>query len=184
MEQRELHQAAFEPRKKYRKVFNQFEDEQLVQLVSRFGRGSWDVVANYMPDRTARQCRDRWKFYLCPSVNRAPWSAEEDRLLLVKFRELGPHWCALCEFFEHRSLNNVKNRWNSVMRKVRALDLDEGSEQDFLHCAKLITQQTAGDPSSQAQEPEDGSPDAEEFFQITNMLNHPATEIMNLGTLC
>jgi hypothetical protein len=177
--------ASGEPRKKYRKVFNQLEDEQLVKLVARFGRRSWDVVASYMPDRSARQCRDRWKFYLCPSVNRAPWSVEEDRLLLAKFRELGPRWCALCQFFENRSLNNVKNRWNSVIRKVRATGLDESSEQDFLHCAKLITQQTIFDPNAaQAPETEEGSVDPEEFFQITNLLNHPTTDLMGLGGLC
>jgi 23S rRNA U2552 (ribose-2'-O)-methylase RlmE/FtsJ len=174
-----------EPAKKYRKVFNQFEDEQLVKLIGRFGRRSWDVVASYMPNRSARQCRDRWKFYLCPSVNRAPWTAEEDQLLLAKYRELGPRWSALCQFFENRSLNNIKNRWNSVVRKIKATGLDERSEEDFLRCAKLITQQSAVEPQRPPlPSPEDGSQDAEEFFQITNLLNHPTTKIGDPGTLC
>jgi hypothetical protein len=174
-----------EPPKKYRSIFNQLEDEQLTKLVARLGRRSWDAVASYMPGRSARQCRDRWKFYLCPSVNRGPWTAEEDRLLLTKYRDLGSKWSILCQFFENRSLNNVKNRWNSVIRKVRASNLDDTSDEDFLQCARLITQQTT---QAAAQGTEQGMeevlPDPEEFFQITNLLNHPATEIFPPGTLC
>ena len=72
--------------KKYRKVFSPHEDEQLAELVERMGAKNWDVIASYIPNRTARQCRERWKFYLCPSVNRTPWTSDEDRRLLCKYR--------------------------------------------------------------------------------------------------
>jgi hypothetical protein len=173
-----------EARKKYRSIFNQVEDEQLTSLVARLGRRSWDAVAAYMPGRSARQCRDRWKFYLCPSVNRSPWTPDEDRVLLAKYRELGPKWSILCQSFENRSLNNVKNRWNSVIRKVRASDLDEYSEADFVQCGRLITQQTIGVAARDPDRRRDNRAEsAEDFFQITNLLNHPATEIFPPGTL-
>jgi hypothetical protein len=59
-------------RRKCRRVFHQAEDEDLAGLVDKFGTENWEKVAEFMPDRTPRQCRDRWNFYVRPSVNRAP----------------------------------------------------------------------------------------------------------------
>ena len=156
--------------KKYRKGFSRIEDEQLMRLVARMGARNWDIIASYIPDRTARQCRDRWKFYLCPSVNRTPWTAEEDQLLLRKYREIGPKWSQLCQYFENRTLNNVKNRWNSVIRKVRTWKLDEQSEKDFLYCAKMITQQSMY-KQGEEQKRNVVMPDPSFFFNISNLLN-------------
>jgi hypothetical protein len=108
---------------------------------------------------------------------------EEDRLLLAKYRDFGPRWSILCKFFTNRSLNNIKNRWNSVVRKARASGLDENSEPDFLHCGSLITQHQMVNQRPDPQEPTEGLPDPEEFFQITNLLNHPATEILPAGMM-
>jgi hypothetical protein len=120
-------------------------------------------------------------------VNRTRWTTDEDRLLLTKYRELGPRWTVIRQFFNNRSVNNVKNRWNSVTRKIRALALNERSERDFLHCARLITPQDPADelelPEAEARA-EDEVPDPEAFFQITNLLNHPTTEIGEAVTLC
>jgi hypothetical protein len=159
--------------KKCRRVFRPDEDSQLASLVAKFGVRNWDDVAKHMPDRTARQCRDRWKFYVCPSVNRAPWTVEEDRLLLSKHREIGGKWSVLCQFFQSRSLNNVKNRWNSVIRKVRAFNMDENSDRDFLYCAYLITQAVSpfGEPGPEGP-PFQPNEDPLSVFQVERLLNH------------
>jgi hypothetical protein len=156
-----------------RKVFSADEDKRLSALVGSFGNRSWDIVARYMPNRTARQCRDRWKFYVCPSVNRAPWTPEEDQLLFAKYGEVGGKWSVLCQFFENRSLNNVKNRWNSVTRKVHALKLDANSLGDFLYCANLITQPTTPERLSSPSEREIPEADPLSIFQIARLLNPP-----------
>jgi hypothetical protein len=152
---------------KSRKIFSSVEDEQLIGLVHQFGVKDWEIIAGHMTDRTPRQCRDRWKIYLCPSVNRAPWTPDEDRLLFDKVRRLGRKSASLCPYFENRTPSNVKNRWNSVMRKLRALKLDERSEKDFLYCARLITRATAGMcPLISEDEP------AQPVFSWDNLLNH------------
>jgi hypothetical protein len=155
--------------KKVRKVFSQTEDDQLSALVTQFGTQSWDIVAGHMRTRSARQCRDRWNTYVCPTVNREPWSSAEDRLLFTKYNEIGNKWSVLVGFFEHRSLNNVKNRWNSVVRKAQALGLDEQSERDFLYCADLITRAGAA-----SKDGDDLPDDPAAQFQISNLLNPPA----------
>jgi hypothetical protein len=125
-----------------------------------------------MVDRTTRQCRDRWKFYLSPSVNCTPWTPEEDRRLVAKYREIGGQWSKLCCYFNNRSLNNVKNRWNSVIRKVRALGMDEASDQDWLRCAGLMSQ-----PAPSAREPVSPSDNPALVFQIAHLLNGPAPAV-------
>jgi hypothetical protein len=154
-----------------RRVFRPEEDERLATLVGSFGGGSWDAISSYMPGRTARQCRDRWKFYLCPSVNRAPWTPAEDCLLFTKHQEIGGKWSVLCQYFENRSLNNVKNRWNSVVRKVRALRLNENSLQDFLHGANLITPVAISNGAPSSDEREIQQDDPLSIFQIARLLN-------------
>jgi hypothetical protein len=36
-------------------------DNHLRYLVTIFGTDRWPQVARYMPDRTVRHCRERWK---------------------------------------------------------------------------------------------------------------------------
>jgi hypothetical protein len=133
----------------------------------------WETIARLIPGRTARQCRERWQLYLCPSVNRGPWTPEEDRLLLDKYLELGPRWTVLCQFFENRSFNNVKNRWNSVIRKMQVVRLTMVFEQDFLYCAGLVTYSAARLKRQITEESRRYQADPLEMFKIANLLNRP-----------
>jgi hypothetical protein len=161
-------------RAKYRKVFSQCEDDQLAALVAQFGTSSWGTVAKYMRTRTARQCRDRWNHYISPTVNLNPWTAAEDKLLFAKYHEIGGRWSVLCQFFSSRTLNNVKNRWNSLMRKLRAIGLDADSEKDFLYCGELISR--AGgriDLPNVQKSPQQVPTEPLPPFDIRRLLNRP-----------
>jgi hypothetical protein len=73
-----------------------------------------------MPGRTARQCRDRYEQYLAQTVCNAPWSAQEDRVLLDKVKQYGNHWTQIAQFFPQRNANSLKNRWHSVLTRQGA----------------------------------------------------------------
>ncbi|OHS98969.1 Myb-like DNA-binding domain containing protein [Tritrichomonas foetus] len=98
--------------KNQRKKFTPEEDEKLRMLVEKQGAQKWDNIAREMPGRTGRQCRDRYKNYLIPGYFNGQWSAEEDNLLRTKFLEFGSQWSKLTKFFNNRSANALKNRWN------------------------------------------------------------------------
>ncbi|KAL0578211.1 hypothetical protein V5O48_003786 [Marasmius crinis-equi] len=69
--------------------WTQSENEQLLQGVHSLGSAgtSWEEIARtYVPTRTARQCRRRWREVLDPSIDRSDWSAEEDKLILQILR--------------------------------------------------------------------------------------------------
>jgi hypothetical protein len=106
--------AAFSPappRGTAKRKFTPEEDDRLTAIVNQLGDSNWKRIACYMGDRDCRQCRERWKNYLAPNVCKDPWTAEEDRLLQAKYRELGSQWAMIARFFPSRTDVNLKNRW-------------------------------------------------------------------------
>ena len=65
-----------------RKQWTQFEDETVRRLVLLHGTRSWTVVAQHLPGRTGKQCRERWHNHLDHDIRKDAWSIEEDRMLL------------------------------------------------------------------------------------------------------
>ncbi|KAH0806773.1 Myb-like DNA-binding domain containing protein [Histomonas meleagridis] len=110
-----INNRSFKPHSK----FSEEEDERLKEIVTRLGDNDWAVISQEMPGRNARQCKERWSYYLSPSLNISPWSEEEDKLLLSKQRELGSKWVKISKFFDHRTDAMVKNRYQVLMRKMK-----------------------------------------------------------------
>ena len=99
------------PQGKLRRKFSPEEDDLLIKLISKYGAKKWDKIAQSIPGRTGRQCRDRFANYLNPTLVNGPWTIIEDRLLHQKVLEYGQHWNVIAKFFKGRSANNIKNRW-------------------------------------------------------------------------
>lgn len=98
--------------------FSKEEDERLRQVISHYGVQDWDAIADQMPGRNQRQCRERWFNYLSPSVNKEPFTPEEDQLLIEKYNEHGSRWVRIAKFFSGRSDTAIKNRWMALQRKI------------------------------------------------------------------
>jgi hypothetical protein len=58
------------------------EDKQLISLVSNFGPQNWTRIAEFIPHRSGKQCRERWHNHLNPNINKQKWSIDEDRILI------------------------------------------------------------------------------------------------------
>ena len=97
--------------------FTENEDCALKFLVSKLGEDNWNEIAFYMNGRTVRQCRERWKNYLNPLVNKDEWTEEEDRLLIEKYEEYGSKWKSISVFFQNRTDIMLKNRFLVIVRK-------------------------------------------------------------------
>ena len=108
-----------------RRKFTHEEDEKLKSLVSTFGVGDWRNIAAHMDNRNARQCRERWKHYLSPTVSNGPWTETEDELLRIKYNELGPQWSRIAKFFPTRTDITVKNRWISMNGRARRASIKQ-----------------------------------------------------------
>ncbi|OHS95983.1 hypothetical protein TRFO_37846 [Tritrichomonas foetus] len=106
--------SSHKDKKLQRKLFSIEEDAKLRFLVQQYGSKDFKKIASFMPGRTPRQVRERYKNYLSPEINNGPWSRDEDALLRQKYAELGPKWSKIADFFPSRSDINVKNRWTSI----------------------------------------------------------------------
>jgi hypothetical protein len=68
-------------------IFDQFcqqEDQTLRACVERFGGQEikWSNVSQSIPGRNAKQCRERWKTALDPSIDKSEFKEHEDRVIL------------------------------------------------------------------------------------------------------
>jgi len=113
--------------KRGKQKFTSIEDSELSVLVQKYGENDWNAIALQMPNRSSRQCRERWKYYLAPTAQQGfkeEWTNEEDELLMVKFHEYGPKWSFISKFFKCRTDVNVKNRFHRLSRSKPKEDIE------------------------------------------------------------
>lgn len=103
------------------KKFSKEEDMLLKNIVSIFGPKNWRLISSMIPNKTPRQCRDRYMNYLAPGFIHSAWTSEEDRLLAQKYVELGPQWSKIQRFFPYRTANAIKNRYKYTVCRIKGL---------------------------------------------------------------
>jgi hypothetical protein len=101
--------------------WTQVEDASLIFLVKQYGARNWNGIAGFMHRRNGKQCRERWKTNLSESLNKAPWTEDEDALLIAKQKELGNKWSEISKFLQCRSTEGVRNRWKVILRAEKKL---------------------------------------------------------------
>ena len=110
--------------------FTEIEDRNLCLLVLKYGPNNWKKVASELKNRTPRQCRDRYRHYLSPTINQSPWTNEEDQILREKTREFGFKWKLLEQFFNNRNEIQLRNRYYTLSTLDRNNEIS-ASHQSF-----------------------------------------------------
>ncbi|KAJ6978922.1 transcription factor MYB14-like [Populus alba x Populus x berolinensis] len=94
------------------------EDQILRAYIKRYGTRNW----NEMPKaagllRSGKSCRFRWMNYLRPDIKRGNFSKEEVQTIIKLHETLGNRWSAIAEKLPGRTDNDIKNFWNTHLRK-------------------------------------------------------------------
>jgi hypothetical protein len=88
--------------------WTQEEDELLAELMNTNEQKKWKEIAVHLPDKTAKQCRERWHNNLNPLIKKEEWTEEEERILFEKQKEFGNKWSFIRQFLPGRTDNSIK----------------------------------------------------------------------------
>jgi hypothetical protein len=96
------------------------EDTKLKYAVQTHGGKNWDSIAALVPGRTKRQCNNRWKDTLDPSIDRAnestgKWTKAEDSKLKDAVHYYGgKDWAGITMLVPGRVESQCRSRWQKV----------------------------------------------------------------------
>ena len=62
------------------------EDEIVIKLVDKNGPRNWSKIAEYLPGRIGKQCRERWHNHLNPDIKKDRWTEDEDLAIMEAHR--------------------------------------------------------------------------------------------------
>ncbi|CAD8045875.1 unnamed protein product [Paramecium sonneborni] len=104
------------PKDQSRHIWTQQEDDRLKQLVQDIGK-QWMKIAKCFGNITGKQARDRYINKLDQSINKQPWTYEEDMFILDQYINNGPKWTKISNHLNGRPENHVKNRFYSYIKR-------------------------------------------------------------------
>ena len=106
-----------------KRLWEKREDQLLEQAMQPYlsytRRWPWARIAEGVPGRDGKQCRERWTNHLDPNLNDDPWMAAEDETLWVEQAQLGTKWTEIAGKLPGRSSIDVKNRFYTLSKRKR-----------------------------------------------------------------
>ncbi|CAA6670328.1 unnamed protein product [Spirodela intermedia] len=135
------------------------EDNMIIEMVNKHGPKKWSTIAQALPGRIGKQCRERWHNHLNPAINKEAWSQEEELSLIRAHQIYGNKWAELTKFLPGRTDNAIKNHWNSSVKRKMESYIASGLLGEFQHLSQVECSNESV-PSSSAKNEEGCSEEA------------------------
>ncbi|RWV86304.1 hypothetical protein GW17_00051816 [Ensete ventricosum] len=133
------------------------EDEKLLNHITKYGHGCWSSV----PKLAGRL---RWINYLRPDLKRGTFSQQEEDLIVELHAVLGNRWSRIASRLPGRTDNEIKNFWNScVKKKLKQSGIDPDTHKPLNEADGGEDRRATGnsDKSSESGEPKLAPPASE-----------------------
>lgn len=119
----DAHDSAESRRKSGPKPWTKEEDTLLLTLVHTMQWPmKWTVVSHSLPDRTGKQCRERYVNHLNPRLKSSDWTPLEDATIFHLYNTIGSHWAKMSKIIPGRTDNGIKNRFHNIRRQYERED--------------------------------------------------------------
>jgi hypothetical protein len=82
----------------------------LIKLVDDYGENQWNLVSSFMNNRSPKQCRERYHYFLAPNIQNPPWGYEDISKLISLVSIYGTKWKLIITYFPGRSETNLKKK--------------------------------------------------------------------------
>lgn len=110
-------------RKNGPKAWTKDEDALLLNIVQSMRMPmKWSIVSQSLPDRTGKQCRERYVNHLNPRLKVTDWSPLEDATIFHLYNTIGSHWAKMSKMIPGRTDNGIKNRFHNLRRQLERED--------------------------------------------------------------
>ncbi|CAH9084517.1 unnamed protein product [Cuscuta europaea] len=94
------------------------EDQKLLAYIEQHGHGSWRALPSKAGlQRCGKSCRLRWTNYLRPDIKRGKFNVQEEQTIIQLHALLGNRWSAIATHLPKRTDNEIKNYWNTHLKK-------------------------------------------------------------------
>ncbi|KQK09222.1 transcription factor MYB4 [Brachypodium distachyon] len=110
------------------------EDELLRSYVRSHGAvGNWIALPHKAGlNRCGKSCRLRWLNYLRPDIKHGGYTEQEDMVICSLYNSIGSRWSIIASKLPGRTDNDVKNYWNTKLKK-KAMGMGIHQQQQHYH---------------------------------------------------
>ncbi|XP_057974915.1 transcription factor MYB58-like [Malania oleifera] len=98
--------------------WTQAEDLRLISFIQKHGHPNWRALPKQAGLlRCGKSCRLRWINYLRPDIKRGNFTPEEADTIINLHYSLGNKWSKIAAQLPGRTDNEIKNYWNTHLKK-------------------------------------------------------------------